>query len=478
MGLFGKRKRNAGLSQHADAYKAMERRRAPTTKVADAELVPFMEVADSLTNFYAGRQQQLSANLQNGLSGAGGPADKSGFFSFLPTYLNDKGTVERMCVESWAADRFVNMPIDDMFTEPRQYDDDRFREHAEIIKADKKLSNAMKAARKFGTGMIWAFTKEMPPEMPMDPKRIRPNDLVNIIVLSRYDCTVMTRVMDIESPRLGEPEMYQVHVHQVGTFNVHASRLYRFDGIESETINGWESYDQDWGVSNLSQAVTEIFNDKSIVQAVNHLVQEASIPVQKVQGLAEVLCAKPAEDELSIEERMAAANRLKSIYSTLLMDANDTFERINVSFTGLPDLLEKSSDRLASMAGISATRFLNKSPDGQNATGEGDMRNDNRTTAARQEHTLKPAYRWLDKLIAASAGVEVPEYTFPPLYEPTQTELAETENKRADTATKMTVSASWSEEEGKDYVATGILPTGPVEADLTEPEPKVPDAEA
>lgn len=431
--------------------------------VTSPETIAIKDALTEVATYYAQRQRTLSSSLINPMSGAGGPADKSGFFSFMPYWLNSQQFIENICVQSWVASRFINMPVDDMFTKPREFDDDKFKAYAETVKADVKVAAAMRTARKYGTGLLWAVTKEASPEEPLDIKKIRPNDLSNLLVFDRYSASVRSIDRDINSPNFGRPEFYQLHIYGVGSVIVHASRVYRFDGMTPDTVNGWVNYERDWGISNLAHALVEIFNDASVIQAINHLVQEASIPVQKVQGLSDILSRTPAADELSVDERMTQVNMLKSIYRTLLMDANDSFERVGVTFSGLPDLMEKSSERLAMAAGISATRFLGKSPDGMNATGDGDQRNDNRTTRRNQLHLLAPAYKWLDPFIAASVSTVVPEYTFPPLFEPTQKELSDVIDKRADSAGKMVTNASWDENEARHYVSTGVLPTGEIE---------------
>lgn len=440
--------------------------------VLPPEVAPLTQVLDDVQAYYRNAQMQRSAGtVMNPLSGAGGYGDKSMFFQFLPFWLDSKSFIENTLINSWVASRFINMPVDDMFTKPREYEDEKFLAYADMIQYNVKIARAMRLARKYGTGLMWMVTKEASPEEPLEIDRIRPGDLTNIVTLDRYDANVLFYDRDIHSVRMGQPEMYQLHVNSVGTFNVHASRIYRFDGITSDSSNGWNFYNRDWGVSNLAHAMTEILNDASVMQAVSHLVQEASIPVQKINGLMEILCQEDTfSDEMSVQQRMAQINALKSIYRTVFMDSKDEFTREAVNFASIPDLIEKFSDRLAMMAGISATRFLNKSPDGQNSTGEGDMRNDNRTTAARQELLLDPCYVWADQILARAAGTAVPDYNFPPLFELSQKEEAELIGKRAEASVKMVQTSCWTEDDARHYVATGNLPEGSIDPMTLEEE--------
>ncbi len=435
------------------------------------ENVRVLDAIEAVSNFYRSRQAGLSGSLTNGLSGMGGVSDKSMFFQFLPFWLNSRQFIENITINSWAADRFVRMPIDDMFTRTREYDDEVFEAYTTRLGTDQAIAKGMRLARKLGTAIMWVVIEGSDPEEPLNLDHIRPNDVVNLIVLDRYDISVLSTNVDIFSQDFGKPEFYRLNVHKVGSFTVHASHLYRFEGMSADSINGWTSYQKAWGISNLAHAMNEVFNDASVVQGVSHLLQEASIPVQKVDGLAEILCGGELPDEPSVDEKMQEMNKLKSIYRTLFIDKRDDFSREAVNFSHIPKLMEKFSERLAMAAGVSATRFLNQSPDGQNSTGKGDMLNDNRTTSARQQHMLKPVYDWLDQIIARAAGVaEAPEYVFPPLFELTDKEKAEVTEIRSKAANNMVGDGMWDEDEGKHYVSTGVMPTGKAIGEATGEE--------
>lgn len=431
-----------------------------------AEVIPLKDALDAVNEFYSlpARLSRLgSGGINNALSGMGGASDKSAFFFTLPFWLENKQLIETFTLNSWAATRFINMPVDDMFTRPREIEDSRFSAAASAVNESKKIADAMKAGRKYGTGLLWAVTKEADAEEPLDVKRIRAGDLVNLLVFDRFSVEILEMQRDVSQPNYMEPLMYRFRLPEGGYQNVHHSRVFRFDGIPTDVVEGWVSLPwRYWGASCLVQALNEIQDDAAAVRSVSHLMQEASIPVQKIDGLSEMLCAGTSDfvtDEPSMDERMKALSMYKSIYRTLFMDSRDDFMRVAVQFSGLPDLLDKYAQRLATTAGISATRFLGKSPDGMNSTGEGDMRNDNRTTAVRQIHWLSPAYNFLDPIIAASAGLtEAPEYTFPPLFEPTRKESGEVDKLRAETANIMIQQSVWDESEAKGYVATGMLP--------------------
>jgi phage-related protein (TIGR01555 family) len=211
----------------------------------------------------------------------------------------------------------------------------------------------------------------------------------------------------------------------------------------------------------------DIFNDSSVVQAITHLVQEASIPVHKIDGLNDILCRGKLPDEPDVEDIMAHINMKKAIYHTMFIDESDSFDRTSVNFTNIPDLMDRFPERFAMASGISVTRFLGKSASGLNATGEGDQRNDSKNAHIRQMLELKPIYDWVDPIISRSCGAEVPEYTFPPLFELTEKELSDIDLSRSRTAKLMVDIGSWSPLDAKEYLEDGTHPTGELSEDAS-----------
>ena len=432
------------------------------------EVVRMADVLDYAGNLYAMQNVARgmgATGLRNELSGAGGLADKSHWFTYIPHWINDYRVIESITTQSWLAERFINMPIDDMFCKPRVYSDDAFKAQEHSINLTPNLASAMKLGRKFGSGFLWMVTKEGRPDTPLDINNIMQGDLVNCIPIDRSNATVVSFTKDMMSPNFGKPEVYNFYIHGFGSVDIHHTRLYRFDGLSADSINGWKMYLREWGITALTPVMQEVFNDASVVSAITHLVQEASIPVQKVDGLKDIISRGAQPDEPSVDQLMESVSLYKSIYRMLFIDGDDSFDRTSVNFTHIPDIMLRFEERFAMASGISVTRFLGKSASGLNATGEGDQRNDSKTARIRQFHTLVPFYKWADPIIAKSAGTEVPTYTFPPLFEMSEEELANVDLSRSRSAKLMVDIGSWSPQEAKDYIATGEAPVGDLSPD-------------
>ena len=365
--------------------------------------------------------------VRNNMSGLGGSADKSEGTYFYPTIFNSRHKLETIYVESWAASKFVDMPIDDMFIKGREFEEedeeivDMMDEIDERFGVMSSLSRAMKGARLYGTAFIVIMTKD-DPRMELDIERTQLDDLKSLLVFDRYDANVREWYVNPMHHKYGQPSVYEFapaiqesHIDIVA----HESRCIRFNGRMPISCNGWESgYDRDWGVSELLYGLVDIAHDSAFIQAIAHLGQEASIPTIKVTALKDAMSGTTAPDEQSIDEIGRNINLHKSIWNTLFLDKDDDFERATVNFTNMADIVDRFALRLAGIADIPATRFLGRSPAGLNSTGESDMDNYAIHVAALQERMLRRPLKKLDRISSLSAGIkDLPKSKFRPLTE-------------------------------------------------------------
>ena len=395
-----------------------------------------------------------SGGFTNPMTGAGTSLDKSqsGFFS--PTWITNRTELETLYTESFACQHFIDFPVDDMFIRYRQFDetDEKVVEDLEAqekqFMVQQRLARAMKAGALYGTGLMCVITKEALLTDPMDIRRIRAGDLRNFIVTDRYSATVIKRDTDFMSPTYNEPLEYRIDLKRGHTFHIHASRVIRFDGIRPLASDGWYNYFDDWGQSEVIPIITSILQDQSLSQGISHLTQEASIPVQKIHDFQDALEAGP--DSMSLAQRGEIINTSRSIFRTIYMDANDEFQRQEVSFSGLPDLMDRFARRMAGAAGIPATRFWGQSPVGMNATGDGDMANYAAMITAKQNDMLRDPLAKLDQILLRNAGhmqeMEV-KYKFPSLIDQSEQEQAEAADKKMDIAVKGIVNNIMDEDE-------------------------------
>jgi len=380
--------------------------------------------------------------FHNPATGAGIPGlDRTEGAFWTPTWYWSKQALQTLYVQSWAAAHFVDIPIDDMFVRWRHFkgergaaDPQRMTEMEDRYDVRDRLSRAMKAARLYGTGLLVIMARDAPLSAPMMPEQVRPDDVSHLLVFDRYSASVRERDMDLMSPTYGEPIYYDIYPQAGPPFMAHSSRVIRFDAIRPFGADGFTVYDRDWGVSAIVPVIIALVQDQSGASAAGHLMQIASMDVVRTAGFREAVAGQQEIDEPSPESIGERMNRLKSVYRTIFMDREDEFERQAVSFSGLPDMLDRMARRVAAAAQIPATRFWGQSPVGLNATGESDMVNYAQTVLAMQDNLLRKPLSTLDMILARSAGLrEPPEYEWLPLTDTSEADKANTLKARVET---------------------------------------------
>ncbi len=382
-------------------------------------------------------------------SGAGLRSDKSqsGFFQYSALAENNI-ELEAAYAESWAAAKIIDIPVDDMFIFPRdtiglsEDDNKKLEQFDTELGITEKIKSAIKAARLYGTAFMVLITDDdvLTSPLNLDSKII---NLKNILVIDRFNASILEHDNDIATSNFNEPLIYQFTFNRIAPINVHYSRVIRIDGVKPLTTNKWNAgYNQDWGVSELVRCINAVTNEESISSSINYLLQESSVPILKCPDLKDALAGAPdalggsPDDTVSpIDQLVGKINDLKSIYRTLYLDSEMDLSRLQVSFAQVPDLFDKYHARLSAAADIPQTRFFGRSPAGLNSTGDSDMHNYAIKVASTQERILTPIYDKLDKIIAKTIGINQEiDYKFRPLLDisDTQKALVQLQNAQRD----------------------------------------------
>ncbi len=425
---------------------------------------------------YYGVSSLMSGGLVNQKTGMGTSLDKSEDSVFLPTRIYSREPLEILCVQSWAAKKFVRIPVDDMFIRWRACmdDDESAKEAVEMAERELKgldaLRNAMIAARQYGTGVVVPMLMDAAPDEPLMLDRIKEGDLKSFLYLDRYDIDVVERNHDPYSPTYGEPLMYSATPPYNAPFRIHASRVIRFDGQRPPTKSGFTYYNQDFGESELIPIIGDIMRATQLSSGISHMTQEASIPILHIEGLRETIAGLNPTDVTPSEIGMQI-NAAKSMYRIMMLDhkSREEFNRVAVNFAGLADLVDRSYSTLAAAADIPQTRFLGNPPTGMSATGESDMRNYVAMLEANREKMLRDPLYLYDQIIAKHCGLAEPlEYEWQSLIELGDKERAETSKIKVDALVAAVGSSMVDEDEARDSLRGDWL-FGELEGDAPEP---------
>ena len=379
--------------------------------------------------------------LQNA-AGLGGELDKSAGGVWTLERQFSREELETIYKSSWAARKFIDLPVEDMWVRGREWssDDESAIEAVERAERDlavvDKLQRAMKSGSLFGSAILVIASDDGGLAEPFDPMSVREGGLANLLIFDRYSCAVEAWDADPYSPEYGQPVEYMIFptFADVPPMIVHPSRTLRFDGARPLTSDGWiRGMQRDWGTSLLVAALSEINHDATLSAAIAHLVQESSIPVFSMDDYEERMMGRVGPDQPTVEAFARGVSMAKSIWRMMFKDSNASVERLTVNLAGMADLMDKFAVRLAAMADIPATRFLGRSPAGLNSTGESDMKNYAIRVQALQESMLRPKLEKLDIAIARHAGLPEPlQYEWAPLTDLTEAELAAVSKTRVE----------------------------------------------
>lgn len=327
---------------------------------------------------------------------------------------------------------------------------------------------------------------------PLNEERIKRVDFLQ--VLDRYSLFPWQFYTDPRKAKFGEPEVYRIIQpivvgagttqgiqFQVGA-EVHESRLIHFGG--SRTSIRKRRFNLGWDDSVL-QRCYQVLRAYGVQWAsITHLLSDASQGVMKLKGLADMIVGGNKE---LLQERMRVVDMARSNARAILLDADtEDFARVGTPFSGIPELTDRLTQRLAAAARTPVTILMGEAPAGLNATGDSDLRNFYDEIAGIQRRTETPRVRRLAKLVCAAKqgpfSGKVPEklnVTFNSLWQLTPLEEATRRKTIAETdAIYITNSVVTAEETGESrFGDRGYSPETHIDLDLRA-ELKDADAQA
>ncbi len=388
--------------------------------VFDGHSVMPVPTQDGLANVLTGRGTSVDRSTHNFWHGMSMPAQQ----------------IEAAYRSSWLVRQIVDIPAQDETRAGRDWDADD--ELIAKIEAEEKridLWAKVRQARilgRLGGGALFINLGD-DPSRPL-PATIKPEQIENLVPLYRSQLTLGIADDDVLSPFFDEPVDFRLNT--AARPLIHRTRLIFFKGlmVPSMHFTNWD--DRFWGDSVVQVVNEAVQNATSATSGFASLIDEAKVDVFKFAKLAETL-VQPGGDA-KIRKRIDLATQEKSIHRSISLDADDAWETRTLNFAGAKDMITTLMGLVAGAADIPATRLLGKSPDGMNATGEGDERNYFQAVASRQESELRPALDQLDAVVMPSAGVpDDLSWKFSPLQHLSEKDEADIENKEMDSVSKI-----------------------------------------
>ena len=388
---------------------------------------------------------------------------------------------------SWVCRDVVNKPAEELCIKWRVFDSDDDNEEVAtaLMDAEKKHKVLLKVfeavwkARLYGSSLICVISKEANMMTPLDIRKIKPGDLQNLHVVSRFRATPEEEIMEVDNPDYGEPEYYSIW-EGWSDYSIHSTRTIRLDAHPSDGNSYGYSFtlgDYRWSDSVLHAMLDEVERDLIMAQGAGHMVQEASLKVLQVADLNERRSGRTSGNDgpmETIDQVLQQISRDISIYNTLVVDKDDTmFERVEAKiFAGVDKLLTMQQQRVSGATGIPSTILWGRSPAGMNATGDSDMTIYQRLIDVLQTFMADPALGFLDPLLAADAGVnyqDIPDYHWPKLTEKNALQEAQAFKTRVEGMVLLQTNHVINEDENRRAIS-GDPAIGELEGDAPEVE--------
>lgn len=378
---------------------------------------------------------QILDSFINFLSGLGMARDKSvgSTYFFSPVSQQE---IEAAYRSDWIAKKLIEIPAKDATREWRQWQADAnqvevLEEEESRLDLQRKIRTALTWARLYGGAGIVLGT-EGNSSQELDVETIKKGGLKFIHVAHRYDLGIGPIIGDLLSPYFGMPEYFSRNIVgatiQTGTeFQIHPSRVIAFKGALAPGKSDF------WGDSILQTLMDTVKDCSLVTRTVATLVNEAKIDIIKIPELTENLAN--SEYERMLTARFSAANRAKSIINTILLDSTEEWNRIDMNFGALPDLIRVFLLLTSGAADIPATRMLGQSPAGLSSTGESDIRNYYDHISSEQENEITPVLSKLDEALIRSALGSRPDsiyYEWRPLWQLSEPEKIAMCKQKAD----------------------------------------------
>lgn len=403
---------------------------------------------------------------ENALTGLGiAGKDKTTSASFTPDLLS-----QEQCEHLWRGDdivaRIVETVPNEMLregfavtidNEPEQTEE--IREQIEEFDLFTHLLTALKYSRAYGGGGVLlgvndgvdplgkssaaqqAYRDHMAD--PIDESRLQSIDFLN--TLTPRELAPFEYYNDPLLPSYGMVKSYRMvpiyappGAGALGKFPiVHESRILRIPGEETTRRAMLTNVQPGWPDSILVRVMKVISNFQQAWGGVGIMLQDFSFATLKLKGLAELLSMQGAAADLT--KRASAMEMARGIARTTLIDSEEEYKRETTNVAGLSDLLERLAERLAAAAQMPVSLLFGQSPGGLNSTGDTDIRWFYDQVAAWQKRKLEKQIKYFVRLMflarkTSPTGGKVPEsyaVTFPPLWQATELEAAQTRNTQA-----------------------------------------------
>lgn len=343
--------------------------------------------------------------------------------------------MEAMYRSSWIVGQAVDVVADDMTragvdvdADMDPGDRDKLTAAFESMALWDRINDTIKWSRLYGGALAVMLIDGQNPSTPLRPDSVHKDQFKGLYVLDRW--LVQPTLDDLVTemgPDMGQPRYYDVVADSMALKRqrIHYSRVLRIDGVE---LPYWQKISENlWGQSVIERLIDRLVAFDSTTIGAAQLVYKAHLRTLSIDKLREIIAAGgPAMEGLLKHVEMI--RRFQSNEGLTLIDAKDTFEAHQYTFSGLDNVLMQFGQQLSGALQIPLVRLFGQSPAGLNSTGESDLRTYYDNIKQQQERRLRsPITRLFGVLVRSVLGNAPPEgfaYQFTSLWQLSDTEKA------------------------------------------------------
>jgi phage-related protein (TIGR01555 family) len=387
----------------------------------------------------------------NLFTGLGTKADKTKSTRVVPTGFLTDAEKEIIYADDGLGARIVDLLPEDMMKQGWHYvfenEKEGFDNYTKIynhifkeIRANYKIALALKWARLYGGALILLGVYDGESlDQPLNLNKIKNFENLKIIPRNNVMYGTMEFQMNPELPHYGQVEYYPVTFYtgrQYQMQRVHYSRVIELKGVEipSSEASLIPMEFRYWGLSVFQRIQDRLKELGSSFSSLANLLNELTIGKYKYKDLAMIMASADGGEQ--VQKRLQAMDLMKSVFHSVLLDTDESFERDTLSFGGVSDVMYQFMMMTSAATGYPMTKLFGISPGGLNSTGEADMYQYYDMVKAKQETELLPIIERLVKIISEWQKIPEPEIAFNPLEQMTEKEQAELEEKKADSEYK------------------------------------------
>lgn len=279
---------------------------------------------------------------------------------------------------------------------------------------------------------------------PLAADAIAQGGLIAINVVNRWEINARDFDKNLASPTYGQPAMFEINGGTTTAQRIHPSRVICFRGDPYPAVSGVGEEDAFWGDSRLVRVMADVSKSDNASLWFAELVKKAKLLRVGIPNLADMLATPGGQQKL--EARVQTIAEGESLLNATVFssaggtgEAGETIADYQVTWAGIPAMMDAFDQRVAAVADIPFTRLMGRSPAGMNATGAYDDQNWSKAVSAGQQLEVRPCLEALDPILLRSAGV-APEgiwWKWAPLWSPTEKETADTFKVEMDAITAL-----------------------------------------